>query len=690
MATLKESYVASCMEIQSLKSAKKTSKGPKPRNVRGVSRMRNLDGEGFETPVNHVDLEDADDSEKEDADGGENDGADPSKEPVQGRLDDPIQQRLQQLEDMIARIPGVPRPMEKATPNSYADSPFADPIALIEVPKRFSVPSMKLYDGTADPNDHVAQYKQRMITILIPKNMREACMCKGFGSTLTGPALQWFINLNNGTISSFAQLVNAFNMQFASSRKMEKQASDLHRIMQKSDESLKEFVNRFNREKVSIPNCDARTAIEAFRRGLDEESDLYKELTKYPCPTFEDAQAKALAQIRLEEDMQSRKAYANADSRKAASNKQASWRQKPYERSQQGGIINTLHSLGSAVKWPFRNEKSTTHRDKSKWCEFHGDHGHHTDECVALRREVSHLLKQGYLKDLLTEKGKQTVSKNDDRRQPPSSPPHVKVINVISGGSDICGLTYSAAKRHARDGLKDWLTEKSKQTVSKNDDRRQPPSSPPHVKVINVISGGSDICGLTYSAAKRHARDGLNQDAVPKELRHPRDVELEAMPITFDNADLGDDRDIHHDDLVISLTVSNCLLKRVLMDNGSSANILMRGALEDMGIDERDVIRKSTVLVGFSRESKHTMGEVTLPTFAKGVNMPTKFYVIDCPSSYNVILGRPWIHSMKVVPSLFHQSLKFPTKWGVQEIKGDRRIAKECYKTSLKPRKSEA
>ncbi|KMT02347.1 hypothetical protein BVRB_9g205720 [Beta vulgaris subsp. vulgaris] len=92
MTALKESYVALCMEIQSLKSAKKTSKKPKPRNIGDVSRMPDLDGDDFETPVNRADPEDADDSEKEDAGGGENDGADLLKEPVQGRLDDPIQQ----------------------------------------------------------------------------------------------------------------------------------------------------------------------------------------------------------------------------------------------------------------------------------------------------------------------------------------------------------------------------------------------------------------------------------------------------------------------------------------------------------------------------------------------------------------------------------------------------------------------
>lgn len=89
------------------------------------------------------------------------------------------------------------------------------------------------------------------------------------------------------------------------------------------------------------------------------------------------------------------------------------------------------------------------------------------------------------------------------------------------------------------------------------------------------------------------------------------------MPITFDDDDLGYDRDIYHDGLVISLTISNYLLKCVVVDNGNSTNVFMNDALEDMGIGERDILRKSTVFVEFSGEAKHTMAKVMLPTYAK-------------------------------------------------------------------------
>ncbi|XP_074351506.1 uncharacterized protein LOC141690622 [Apium graveolens] len=127
-------------------------------------------------------------------------------------------------------------------------------------------------------------------------------MCKGFGTTLSGPALQWFINLSNRSTKTFFNLEDAFNMHFASSREFEKTTSDLYKIVQRHRASLHDYLRRFNREKVTITNCDILTAREAFRRGLERISPIYKELTKYPCRTMDDVQAKAMTQVRLEED----------------------------------------------------------------------------------------------------------------------------------------------------------------------------------------------------------------------------------------------------------------------------------------------------------------------------------------------------------------------------------------------------
>ncbi|XP_021773633.1 uncharacterized protein LOC110737607 [Chenopodium quinoa] len=128
------------------------------------------------------------------------------------------------------------------------------------------------------------------------------------------------------------------------------------------------------------------------------------------------------------------------------------------------------------------------------------------------------------------------------------------------------------------------------------------------------------------------------------------------MVISFDDCDLGDYREEHHDSLVISLTIGNCLLRRVLFDRRSSANFLFKSTLEDIGTDTRDVVRKSTVLVGFSGEALNTTGEIVLPTYAQGVNLSTHFNVVDCPLAYNAISSRTWIHKMKVIPSTYHET----------------------------------
>ena len=87
---------------------------------------------------------------------------------------------------------------------------------------------------------------------------------------------------------------------------------------------------------------------------------------------------------------------------------------------------------------------------QEKWCEFHQDYGHWTDKCHALRLEVTELVKQGHLKDFLTEQGRATrdESSNEYKEEiPPILPRHDKVINVISGGSKVSRVSYAATKR---------------------------------------------------------------------------------------------------------------------------------------------------------------------------------------------------------------------------------------------------
>ena len=62
--------------------------------------------------------------------------------------------------------------------------------------------------------------------------------------------------------------------------------------------------------------------------------------------------------------------------------------------------------------------------------------------------------------------------------------------------------------------------------------------------------------------------------------------------------------------------------------------------------------------------------------------------MVDCPSSYNVIIGRPTLNCCKAATSTYCLKVKFPTKNGVGELRGDQVLAKECYQAVLAAKKN--
>ena len=147
-----------------------------------------------------------------------------------------------------------------------------------------------------------------------------------------------------------------------------------------------------------------------------------------------------------------------------------------------------------------------------------------------------------------------------------------------------------------------------------------------------------------------------------------------------------DARRLHHphdDALVVSIWVRDYNIHRVLVDNGSSADIFYYPVFQQMRIDKGRLVSTNAPLVGFGGTKVYPLEAVTLlitiGDYPQQITKDVTFLVVNCSSTYNAILERPTFNSWKVVSSTYHLMIKFPIEYGVGEICGDQVAAHECY-----------
>ena len=144
---------------------------------------------------------------------------------------------------------------------------------------------------------------------------------------------------------------------------------------------------------------------------------------------------------------------------------------------------------------------------------------------------------------------------------------------------------------------------------------------------------------------------------------------------------------LHDDPLVVEVVVAKTL-HRVLVDNGSSTDIIFASAFDKMGVGMEKLQSVNAHLWGFSGERVLSLGSIQLvltlgdPPCQATTTM--RFLIVGAPSAYNILLDKPSLNAMRVVPSAYHMVIKFPTANGVGMVRGDQRIARECYSASMK------
>ncbi|XP_028068723.1 uncharacterized protein LOC114271297 [Camellia sinensis] len=153
--------------------------------------------------------------------------------------------------------------------------------------------------------------------------------------------------------------------------------------------------------------------------------------------------------------------------------------------------------------------------------------------------------------------------------------------------------------------------------------------------------------------------------------------------IYFSNEDLTWVHHPYNDALVVTVQIREFDVERILIDQGSSIEIIYYGLFKKLGLSHEALLNVESPLYGFNSSPIFPLGHIFLQVKAGETIHQVEFQVVSVPSTYNVIMGKTWLHQMEVVPSTFHQVLHFPEANTVRTIQGDQAMAKRYMAVSL-------
>ncbi|GAV72459.1 LOW QUALITY PROTEIN: hypothetical protein CFOL_v3_15947, partial [Cephalotus follicularis] len=202
------------------------------------------------------------------------------------------------------------------------------------------------------------------------------------------------------------------------------------------------------------------------------------------------------------------------------------------------------------IQWPTPLRSSAKKRDTNKYCRYHRDHGHDTEECRHLKNQIEDLINKGHL----------------------------------------------------------W-------------------------KYVN-------------RDAPQERRERREQALQQEEEQQPNGGDDEV--IFFSEVDYEGVRLPHDDPVVVTLQVL-FTIKRIFIDSGTLTDILQ--SFDQLRIPADQLKPVKTPLVDFTGEMVHPLGSINLSavvgTAPRQTQIQMTFLVVDTPSPYNAIVGRPGLNLME-------------------------------------------
>ncbi|RVW11730.1 hypothetical protein CK203_110105 [Vitis vinifera] len=132
-----------------------------------------------------------------------------------------------------------------------------------------------------------------------------------------------------------------------------------------------------------------------------------------------------------------------------------------------------------------------------------------------------------------------------------------------------------------------------------------------------------------------------------------------ATCIVFSDDDLPPDGLDHVRPLYITVGCSGRRVPSVLLDNGSALNVCPLATAIALGFAPSDFGPSTQTVRAYDSTKREVMGTLMIDLQIGPATFSTLFQVLRIPTSFNLLLGRPWIHVAGAIPSSLHQKVKF-------------------------------
>ncbi|GKU87084.1 hypothetical protein SLEP1_g1535 [Rubroshorea leprosula] len=513
-----------------------------------------------------------------------------------------------QLRDVQQSIDELKSPRSHQQTLDLDSAPLNLSITAEPYQEGFKIPHLETYDGSGDPDEHLHTYQ----AIMRIQNANNAMMCKVFPATLKSTARRWYHKLPRHSIDSFSQLAKLFSNKFASQREIKRIATELMQVNQKEGESLRDYMQRFNKATLDIDNVPDTICLSALLHGL-KRGRFLDDLLENPPKTWNEEQ-----QPRREE-------------------------KKKQKVSEQWGKPAEFPKYANYI--PLTLPRA----DKSKHCDYHRVYGHNTEDCQHLKDELEFLARNGKLEGYVQKphtqqpaqthfvqaydrpqgqrrgQGQRAAAQNQKDKKGvgyAGIPPPSGTINMISGGVHSGGQSARARKAYARQVM----------TVNKNRPLKRP-----------FEEAEWENTPITFSPADYKRAEGEPDIMMP-----------------------------HADPFVATVHIGNHNVNKVFIDTGSSPDILYWSCFQKMQLNPSSLQKHEGPIYGFDNQPVPVEGVITLPIYVGSEPRfrmaSVTFLVVKMESAFNAILGRATLCELKAVISQPHLCMKFPTPQGTMSI----------------------